>query len=39
MMCLSQDVVSVHITNKKWIYMSRRLKEFIPDCLQIQYVT
>lgn len=39
MMCLSQDVVSVQITNKKWIYMSKKLKEFTPGCLQIHYVT
>lgn len=38
-MCLSQDVVSVQITNKKWIYMSKKLKEFTPGCLQIHYVT
>lgn len=38
MKCLSQDVVSMQITNKNWIYVSKRLKEFTSHCLQIQYV-
>lgn len=37
-MCLSQDVASMQITNKKWIYMSKKLKKFTPGSLQIHYV-